>query len=123
MVDILKKRTIFQMLSDVRITSDLDYQKNVWYSDNKEYSGNFNELICSFFDFYDNDELHEDPDSFGLSSEQYQALKFFGEELDKYSDNVIGHPTEERLMQDPEWHRMQKLAEETLNLFDTNLFI
>ncbi len=122
---IKKNLWIRNILACVQDFADKDYQERAWLRNEVNIPCTFEEMMCSLFD--DNlieEFINEKADEFGLSSEQKTTLLDLVHALDKYGDNPevyhLKAPVsfdESKMLIDPEWHKIQKLAQKVLGVF------
>ena len=122
---IKKNLWIRNILSCVEEIADKDYQERAWLRYEVHKPCSLEEMMCSLFDdCFIEEFLNEKADEFGLSSEQKTLLSDLVNALDKYDENPeIYTPTvpsgidESKVLIDPEWHRIQKIAQKVLFIF------
>lgn len=122
---IKKNLWIRNILSCVQEIANRDYQERAWLRNEVYYPCSFEEMMCSLFDdCLIKEFMNEKADEFGLSSKQKTALSDLVNTLDKYGDNpeiyFLSPPLsidESKVLVDPEWHKIQKMAQKVLDVF------
>lgn len=122
---IKKNLWIRNILTCVDKIANTDYQERAWLRNEVYKPCSFEEMMCSLFDDCCISEfINEKADEFGLSSEQKTALSDLVNALDKYGDNseisnssAPAYVDELKVLMDPEWHKIQKMAQNVLDVF------
>ncbi len=122
---IKKNLWIRNIVSCVRSFADREYQEIAWLRHEAYYPFTYEEIMCQLFDDCFLEEfMAEKADEFGLSSVQKMALSELVIALRKYGGNPeIYYPLlpicidEAKMLKDPEWHTIQKLAQKVVEAF------
>jgi len=122
---IKKNLWIKNILGSLQRIANRDYQERAWRRNEVYYPCSFEEMMCKLFDDSClNEFINEKADEFGLSLKQKTALSDFVYAIDKYIDNTeiytINAPfciDESKVLDDPEWHKIQKMAQKVLDFF------
>ena len=101
------------LLERVSNISDKEYQKRIWVEEKGPEVDFFEDAVCDFFQ--EAEGILECYDAFGLTKEQYQALKDFRDKFESFSDKNF---FPERFINSPEWDEITKMAKEVLKVFN-----
>lgn len=104
-------------LETVHEISDPSFQERVWVKGIGPECSSFEEAICIYFDY--NESIIKDYKLFGLSDLQLETLQEFDKKLRSFCDIVPEIVDEKKeILPNPEWHKIQHLAQNTLKTFD-----
>lgn len=106
------------LLKIIENISDSEYQKRVWLQGKGPECSDFDEAMCNFFDDFHAKDIIKNYKTFNVSYSQYQILSEFYKILEKYSNKTPLIEDTEKILLDPEWHKIQKLAKKVLESFD-----
>jgi len=93
--------------------SDKEFQKIIWVEGRGPEMDSFEDAVCDFFG--DGEGILEHYQEFGLSIEQYQALKTFS---DKFHIFSRANDFPRFFIDTPEWDEITKMAKEVLKVFN-----
>jgi hypothetical protein len=110
MESINKKQIMETFIRMIDHISDKEYQKRAWI---KGEEADFDEAVCLFFG--ESDSILENYKSFGITENQYQLLKKFRDQFEKFSDQ---NDSPGEFIDTPEWANIIKLANEVLAAFN-----
>ena len=109
-MDTERKQIVQTFLGIVNHISDKDYQKRAWI---KGEEADFDETCCVFFGI--GDSIIEKYKDFEITEDQYQLLKKFRDELEKFSDN---NDLPQLFIDTPEWTKITLMAKKVLEVFN-----
>jgi len=101
---------LLERLSNI---SDKEYQKRIWVEGKGPEMDFFEDAACDFFQ--EAEGILECYDAFGLTKEQYQALKTFS---DKFHIFSRANDFPRFFIDTPEWDEITKMAKEVLKIFN-----
>ena len=104
-----KKQILVWVQELIKNVSDKAYQNRVWIRGEGPECDDFDETCCNFFGAVD--PLLKDYKDYWLTDNQYQILKNFRDEFEKFSD-VNDLP--QLFIDTPEWTRITLMAKEVL---------
>jgi|GEM_PF-557985 len=125
MIMIKKNLWIKNILTSVQKIASREYQERAWLRNEIYAPCSFEEMMCGLFDdCFIREFVNEKADEFGLSTEQKTALSELVIALDKYDDNpeiyFSNYPLEvdeSKVLLDPKWHEIRKIAQRLLSSF------
>lgn len=120
-----KNLWITNILGFVEKIASRDFQERAWLRNEVYWPCSFEEIMCGLFDdCFLREFINEKADEFGLTLEQKAGLSNLVKALDKYDDNpeiyTLSAPfciDESKILIDPEWHKIQKMAQKILDVF------
>lgn len=126
LTNMIKKNIwIHNILSCIKKFANLDYQKRAWVQCEIHWPCDFGEIMCSLFDDSGIEDFIANANALGLSRKQKHRLSKFVLALDRYADKAdIYFPRSPpkidsaKVLSDPEWHKIQKMAQKVLDAFE-----
>jgi len=121
----MKKARIENLMNNLRVISDLNYQKKAWIENSiPRVIDSFEERMCMFFDDVAIDdllnELSKNPKNFGFNTQQRSELWEIRNKLREFTDkyeptyHTTEHANPARILANPKWHEVSKCAKKTL---------
>ena len=122
---IKKNYWINNILYCVKIIANKEYQERAWVKQEVYIPCSFGEIYCKLFDdCFIEEFINEKTDEFQLSDSQKSTLSHLICALDQYGDNpeIYTHTSppridEAKMLSDPEWCNIQKMAQKVLDAF------
>jgi len=108
-----KKQVVQGFLENLHRISDIKYQKRVWIEGVGPECHDFDEAVNDFFG--DGDPILANYKDYGLTNNQYEALKNFRHTFEKFSNDQY-FPQE--FIDTPEWISITKMARDVLKGFN-----
>lgn len=105
------------LLYTINIIADSDYQFRIWVKGLGPEVNSFEEAMCSFFETIE--FVLPNYKKYEVSETQYQLIIKLQEALEIFCDAVPEIVDEEKeILPNPEWHKIQKLAQKVIEAFD-----
>ncbi|MBU6383653.1 MAG: hypothetical protein KGQ49_02665 [Verrucomicrobia bacterium] len=123
---IAKNMWIDRILSCIKEVASREYQERAWIKHEMHTPCSLEELICSFFDdCFIREFINEKMDEFKLSTTQKLYLSDFVSAFDQYTDRSDIYCSRSplkidalKVLSDPEWRKIQKMAQKVLGAFE-----
>jgi len=108
-----------RLLEVIRRIADERYQCAVWlHGTDERQASSWEESICQLFDDYDIDGfLRNHWQQAQISTTQHAKLAEFRDALEVSLDLFENAPDPAEVLNNPAWHRIRRLAQETLRYF------
>ena len=114
-----KKQILNSLLETIKGISDKEYQKRVWIQGEGPEVDDFDESVCNFFG--DGDPVLKNYQDFGITIEQYNTLKIFRDEFEKFCKGIASEYYLPALFINTlEWKKIIELAKEVLKALFPN---
>ena len=105
------------IVSAVGRFADHEWQSRVWLGQSRNHVSSWTEDICYFFDDCLIDEfLSQRPPNLSLAQRQFESLKRFRDELEAYAERATEPVDDKKILNDPAWLELCRLANETFNV-------
>ncbi len=108
-----RKYILYEFLRDIWGISDIEYQMRVWIRGEGPECDDFTETVCHFFDVFD--FIMDNYGDYGISEEQNQLVRKFGEEFEIFSDQ---YSEAFEFIDTPKWAEIREKAKEVLKAFN-----
>jgi hypothetical protein len=97
-------------------------QKELWIDNKRPSSKPFEEFLDDFYRTSRANEVITQYKDYEITEPQVEALKTLYMNLDRYKDKIVDTNDLQKILDDPEWHEIQKLAKEVIKIFNYQTF-
>ena len=109
----MSKNKIYKSLLDLILEplGDQDFQLRAWDTEIGTVWTDYDEATMSFQEWCE--PILENPKSYDLDKKEIAQLRKLHEMIESYDERVPEHPNakdHKRILGDPEWHKIQQLA-------------
>jgi|SRR5579872_3420679 len=95
-----------------------EFQERIWIKERRPGKNQFRELVKAFFVTYKGDEILKIPNEYEITQKQQQILSQLYNKLREYEEKIGDEENLSKILADPEWHHIQQLAKEALNVLE-----